>query len=321
MIAFYADHFVLPLPEGHRFPMAKYSRLRQRVLDEGILAQADLRVPDAATDAQLERVHSREYVRRVATGGLTAMEQRRIGFPWSPEMVERSRRSVGGTLGALRQATRDGLAVNLAGGTHHAFADRGEGFCVFNDAAVAARDAQAVGLAGRVLIVDCDVHHGNGTAHIFADDPTVFTFSLHGARNWPFEKPASDLDVALDDGCDDATYLGALADGLETALRRSDPDVAIYLAGADPFVGDRYGRLALTKSGLAERDRFVLGELRARGIPVAVAMSGGYARDIDDIVDIHAATIRIAANFATGVDRDEGTLHRQGRRALVREAG
>ena len=318
MIAFYADHFVLPLPEGHRFPMTKYSRLRQRVLDEGILDPDDMRVPEAATNEELERVHTPDYVRCVSDGQLSETEQRRIGFPWSPQMVERSRRSVGGTIGAMRRAMHDGMSVNLAGGTHHAFADRGEGFCVFNDAAVAARAAQAEELARRVMIVDCDVHHGNGTAAVFRDDPTVFTFSIHGARNWPFEKPASDLDVPLDDGCDDATYDAALREGLHRALQRFEPQLAIYLAGADPFAGDRYGRLALTMEGLAARDRFVLGELHGRGIPVAIAMSGGYARNIDDIVAIHATTIRTAASLAAGANDHEGTSDRSQRRALVR---
>ncbi|HEX6587682.1 MAG TPA: histone deacetylase [Longimicrobiales bacterium] len=320
MIAFYADHFVLPLPEGHRFPMTKYSRLRQRIVDDGILDAADLRVPDAASDAQLVRVHTADYVRRVSSGELTPSEQRRIGFPWSPQMVERSRRSVGGTIGALRVAMKDGVSVNLAGGTHHAFADRGEGFCVFNDAAVAARDAQADGLVRRVMIVDCDVHHGNGTAHIFRADASVFTFSIHGARNWPDEKPPSDLDVPLEDGCGDDDYLEALERGLAQALGRFQPDAVIYLAGADPFAGDRYGRLALTMEGLAERDRLVLGELRGRGIPVALAMSGGYARDIEDIVAIHATTIRTAAALAAGERGDEGSSHQGRRRTVAREA-
>ena len=298
MIAFYADHFVLPLPEGHRFPMAKYARLRERVLAEGILEPGDLRVPDPAADEQLERVHTADYVRRVARGELTVSEQRRIGFPWSTAMVERSRRSVGASIGAMRAAVRDGFSVNLAGGTHHAFADRGEGFCVFNDAAVAARAAQHEGLARRVLIVDCDVHHGNGSAHIFRDDPTVFTFSMHGERNWPFEKPASDLDVPLDDGCDDATYHALLEDGLRRAHGAFDADLVIYLAGADPYEGDRYGRLRMSKAGLEARDRIVLEDARRRGLPVAIAMAGGYARDIDDIVDIHATTIRVAAELA-----------------------
>lgn len=278
--------------------MAKYSRLRQRVLDDGVLGPDELRVPEAATDEQLERVHTRDYVGRVSRGELSATEQRRIGFPWSAAMVERSRRSVGGTIAAVRQAARDGCSANLAGGTHHAFADRGEGFCVFNDAAVAARAAQHEGIASRVLIVDCDVHHGNGTAHIFRDDPSVFTFSIHGARNWPFDKPASDLDVALADGCGDDDYLAALESGLRVTHGAFDAGLAIYLAGADPFEGDRYGRLGLTSAGLAARDRLVLEDCQRRGIPVAIAMSGGYARDIDDIVSIHATTIRIAAQLA-----------------------
>ncbi|HUF11971.1 MAG TPA: histone deacetylase [Longimicrobiales bacterium] len=298
MIAFYCDEFVLPLPPGHRFPMSKYSRLRRRLQDDGILAPEDLRVPDAATDAQLERVHTRDYVRRVARGELTAAEQRRIGFPWTNAMVERSRRSVGGTIGASLRARDDGVSVNLAGGTHHAFADRGEGFCVFNDAAVGARVAQDRGAASRVMIVDCDVHQGNGTAHIFRDDPTVFTLSVHGARNYPFEKQASDLDVPLDDGCGDDDYLAALETGIGAAHATFDADLAIYLAGADPYEGDRYGRLRLTRDGLAARDRLVLEDCRARRIPVAVVMSGGYARDIDDIVAIHATTVRIAAQLA-----------------------
>lgn len=298
MIAFYCDEFVLPLPPGHRFPMSKYSRLRRRLLDEGILASEDLRVPDAATDAQLERVHTRDYVRRVARGELTPAEQRRIGFPWSDAMVERSRRSVGGTIGAALRAVEDGVSANLAGGTHHAFADRGEGFCVFNDAAVAARVAQDQGAASRVMIVDCDVHQGNGTAHVFRDDPTVFTLSVHGARNYPFEKQASDLDIPLDDGCGDDDYLAALGRGLRAAHARFAAGLVIYLAGADPYEGDRYGRLRLTRDGLAARDRLVLQDCRARRIPVAVVMSGGYARDVDEIVAIHATTVGIAAQLA-----------------------
>lgn len=301
MIAFYADHFVLPLPEGHRFPMAKYARLRERVLAEGILSPSELRVPEAATDEQLELVHTAEYVRRVAQGELTTAEQRRIGFPWSPAMVERSRRSVGGTIGACRHALADGISVNLAGGTHHAFADAGAGFCVFNDAAVAARVAQRNFGASRVIIVDCDVHQGNGTARIFRDDASVFTMSLHGGRNYPFEKETSDLDVPLDDGCGDEEYLAALARALESAHAAFDADLAIYLAGADPFEGDRYGRLRLSRAGLEERDRMVLDSCRRRGIPVAIAMSGGYAREIDDIVAIHASTVRTAASHTAGV--------------------
>ena len=298
MIAFYADHFVLPLPEGHRFPMTKYSRLRQRILDDGILSAGDLRVPDPATDEQLERVHSPDYVRRVSRGELTVSEQRRIGFPWSQAMVERSRRSVGATIAAVRAAARDGFAVNLAGGTHHAFAGRGEGFCVFNDAAVAVRVLQREGAAGRAIVVDCDVHQGNGTAAIFARDPTAFTFSIHGARNFPFRKERGSLDVELPDGAGDEAFLAALELHLPHVLADFRPDLAIYLAGADPWRDDRFGRLGMTKEGLAERDRYVLGLLRERGIPTAVAMAGGYARDTEDTVDIHVATLRIAAAMA-----------------------
>ena len=301
MIAYYCDHFVLPLPEGHRFPMSKYSRLRLRLLDEGVLRSDDLREPDAATDDQLQLVHTREYVGRVAAGELTAAEQRRIGFPWSPQMVERSRRSVGGTIAACVQALADGVAVNLAGGTHHAFADRGAGFCVFNDAAVAARVAQQDHGVRRVAIIDCDVHQGDGTAHVFRDDPDVFTVSLHGARNYPFEKPPGDLDVALEDGCGDADYLDALASALEATHEACDARLVIYLAGADPYEGDRFGRLGLTRDGLEARDRLVLEDCRRRGIPVAVVMAGGYAHDIDDIVAIHTATVRAAANLHAGV--------------------
>jgi len=303
LIAFYADHFVLPLPEGHRFPMAKYARLRERILADGILVPDELRVPEPATDEQLERVHTVDYVRQVTRGELSPAAQRRIGFPWSPAMVERSRRSVGASIEATRQAAVDGVSVNLAGGTHHAFADRGEGFCVFNDAAVAARAAQHEGIAARVMIIDCDVHQGNGTAHVFRDDPTVFTFSIHGAHNWPFDKPSSDLDVPLEDGSDDDEYLGALEKGLARAHAAFDADLAIYLAGADPYEGDRYGRLRVSKTGLEARDRMVLEGCRARGTPVSIAMAGGYARDIDDIVAIHATTIRVAAELchAAGV--------------------
>lgn len=298
MRAYYCDEFVLPLPAGHRFPMRKYADLRQRLLERGVLAPSQLEVPPAASDAQLRRAHTAEYVRRVVEGELNATEIRRLGFPWSPEMVERSRRSVGGTIAACRAALEDGVAVNLAGGTHHAFADRGEGFCVFNDAAVAARELLARAALKRVAIIDCDVHQGNGTASIFAEDPAVFTFSIHGANNYPFAKERSDLDVALPDGAGDPTYLERLADGLERALNAADAPLAIYLAGADPYVGDRYGRLALTIEGLSRRDELVLDACERRGIAVAVTMSGGYADDVADIVTIHEATVRHASRRA-----------------------
>lgn len=294
MKVFYTDQFVLPLPAGHRFPMAKYALLRERVATSGLFAPDEQCVPAAAADAELLRVHTAEYVGRVARGELTDKELRRIGFPWSPPMVERSRRSSGATIAAARAALIDGLAVNLAGGTHHAFADHGGGYCVFNDAAVAARAMQAEGRARRVVIIDCDVHQGDGTASIFRDDPGVFTFSIHGAKNYPFHKETSDLDVALPDDADDALYLAALREALPVVLDRAQADLAIYLAGADPYFDDTFGRMKLTKAGLLERDRFVLESCRAIGLPVAITMAGGYAKRVEDTVDIHWQTVRVA---------------------------
>lgn len=294
MKIFYTDHFVLPLPPEHRFPMQKYELLRQRVAESGLVAPENMRVPHAASDAEIIRAHDSDYLHRVQHGLLTPQEIRRIGFPWSPEMVERSRRSAGATIEACRAALEDGFAANLAGGTHHAFRDMGQGFCVFNDSAIAARAMQAEGRAQRVVIIDCDVHQGNGTASILAGDPTIFTFSIHGAKNFPFHKERSDLDVELEDGADDAAYLAALEKGLKQALALAQADLAIYLAGADPFIGDRLGRLALTKAGLAERDCLVFDYCQAAGLSLAITMSGGYAPQIEDIVDIHFQTIRAA---------------------------
>jgi len=294
---FYSDHFALPLPEGHRFPMVKYSLLRERVAAAGICAPGEMRVPRPVSDEEILRVHERTYLRRVVEGTLTQKEMRRIGFPWSERMVERSKRASGGTLDACRAALEDGFSANLAGGTHHAFADQGEGYCVLNDSAIAARAVRAEGLARRVVVLDTDVHQGNGTAAILRADPSVFTFSIHGAKNFPFRKEESDIDVALPDGADDAAFLDALADGLEEALEASKAELAIYLAGADPYEDDRLGRLCVTKEGLAERDRLVLESCRDRGIPVAVTMAGGYARNVDDTVDIHFRSIQRAASL------------------------
>ena len=298
MRIFYTDRFVLPLPEGHRFPMEKYSLLRARVAEAGLALPDAMAEPHAATNSELMRAHDRDYVERVCRGELTAAEVRRIGFPWSPEMVERSRRSAGATIEACRAALQSGVAVNLAGGTHHAFRGHGEGYCVFNDSAVAALAMQAEGLARRVVVIDCDVHQGNGTAAILAHDPSVFTFSIHGANNFPFRKEQSDLDIELPDGSGDDEYLEALEGGVCHALSASQADLAIYLAGADPFLDDRLGRLALTKDGLAERDRRVFRLCFDAGVPVAVAMAGGYARRIEDTVDIHFATVATAARWA-----------------------
>jgi len=288
---FYTDVFVLPLPAGHRFPMEKYSRLRERLLNSGDFTAADFHLPHAASDEELVRAHDLDYIQQVSNGTLSEKAQKAIGFPWSPGMVERSRRSAGATICACRAALEDGVSANLAGGTHHAFRDRGEGFCVFNDAAVAARAMQAEGRVRRVLIVDCDVHQGNGTAAILRGDDSIFTFSIHGARNFPFEKEESDLDIELPDGCTDNAYLLRLEEGLSTAFDLARPDLVIYLAGADPYRDDRLGRLGLSIEGLLERDCRVFAHAKSLGVPVAMAMAGGYARQIDDTVTIHANTI------------------------------
>ena len=295
MKIFYTDHYVLPLPPGHRFPMRKYGDLRERVAGARWLGHDMLREPDAANDEELSRAHCADYVHRVQSGELDVKAMRRIGFPWTSEMVERSRRSSGATIEACFTALVEGCGVNLAGGTHHAFHDFGEGFCVFNDSIVAARALQVGGRVACVAIIDCDVHQGNGTASIARDDSSIFTFSMHGANNFPFQKETSDLDIELEDGTDDTTYLQALAHGMAETLARAKPDFVIYLAGADPHEGDRLGRLKLTKEGLAARDEFVLTTLRRKSIPVAVTMAGGYGNEISDTVDIHFRTVEIAA--------------------------
>ena len=299
MQAFYADHFVLPLPEGHTFPMGKYDKLRARVVAECPGIRLGPALP--ASDGELALAHAPAYVEAVAHGTLSAAEQREIGFSWSPRMAERARRSVGATISAARAALIDGegVAANLAGGTHHAQADKGSGYCVFNDAAVAARLMQAEWHRRhrrllRVAVIDLDVHQGNGTAAIFADDDTVFTLSLHGAKNFPFRKQAGDLDVDLPDACADDAYLDALDNALAALWRRSTPSLVFYLAGADPHEGDRLGRLKLSTEGLAERDRRVFTACRERGIPVAVSMAGGYGREIDITVGVHLRTLQTA---------------------------
>ena len=295
MKLFYCDEFVLPLPAGHRFPMEKYRLLRESLTACGQFSASDFVVPPAATFAELARAHAPDYVQRVEAGELNAAEIRAIGFPWSPEMVERSKRSSGATLAACRAALQEGVAANLAGGTHHAFYDRGEGFCVFNDAAIAARGMQAEGRVERVLVIDCDVHQGNGTASILSGDDTIFTFSIHGAKNYPFRREvASDLDIDLADGTSDDPYLLALENGLRECFSSISPQLAVYLAGADPFEDDRLGRLKLSKRGLQQRDEMVLAICREKNIPVAIVMAGGYARNIVDTVEIHANTIRLA---------------------------
>jgi acetoin utilization deacetylase AcuC-like enzyme len=298
MKVFYSDHLLVPLPTGHRFPMPKYARLHQCVI-EARLPGVELTVSTPASDEQLLRVHDTEYLRRFLCGELSEREMRRIGFPWSPELVDRSRYAVGGTVDACRAALSDGLAINLAGGTHHAYPEHGEGYCLLNDVAVATRAMQAERRALRVVILDCDVHQGNGTARIFANDPTVFTFSVHGAKNFPFHKEQSDLDIALPDGSGDEAFLEAVRFGVNRAVELAEADLAIYIAGADPFVGDRLGRLAMTKAGLAERDRWVLEYCSQHGLPVAIVMGGGYARQVEDVIEIHLQTVRVAARLVS----------------------
>lgn len=297
MKTFRCDHFTYPLPEGHRFPAPKYPLLRERVAAE-LVPPCELLTPEPATVEQLCLVHDPAYIEKVLTGTLSQREVRRIGLPWSPELVLRSRCSVGSTIAACCAALEDdGAAVSLTGGTHHAFADHGEGFCVFNDIAVAARVIQAEGRAERIVVIDCDVHQGNGTAALLAADPTVYTFSIHGAKNFPFHKEQSDLDVELPDGADDTAYLTALEDALDIVLPTAQADLAIYLAGADPYAGDTLGRLAVSKAGLAARDRLVFERCRDLRLPVAVVMGGGYARRIEDTVDIQFETVRLAAGL------------------------
>jgi len=299
MRLFPSDRYPLPLPEGHRFPVSKYAALRRRL--EGHAAAGALLEfiePHAATDEELLRVHDRAYVGRVLAGTLAADEIRRIGFPWSPALVERSLRSTGAAVDAAAAALTDGVAASLAGGTHHAGTNWGEGFCVFNDTAVAAREMQARGHVRRVVILDCDVHQGNGTAEIFSGDESVFTMSIHGGRNFPLRKWPGSLDVPLEDGTGDDAYLEALGPAMADSFERGRPDVVFFIAGADPYEGDRLGRLKLTKPGLLARDRLVLDVCRAAGVPLAIVCGGGYCEDIECIVDIHASTMLLAASIA-----------------------
>ena len=300
---FHSDHHVLPLPPGHSFPVSKYRLLHDAC--RSTMADVQLAPAPPVTEGELALAHDPAWIDAVVQGTVSPAQQREIGFPWSEAMVLRSRHSVGATIAAARTALFDGegVAANLAGGTHHAYAHKGAGYCVFNDVAVAARLMQAEwhrrsrGLL-RVIVIDLDVHQGNGTAAIFRDDTTVFTLSLHGARNFPFRKEASDLDVELPDGCDDRRYLHALDGALDQAWQRhadGQPRLAFYLAGADPHEDDRLGRLKVSSTGLAERDRRVFAALRKRRIPVAVTMAGGYGRDIHTTVAIQKQTLQEAA--------------------------
>lgn len=299
MRIYYTDTFFLPLPPRHRFPMEKYTLLRERVAAD-LVPPHQLVVPEAATDEQLLLVHEPHYLRMLINGTIEPTAMRRIGFPWSAGMVERSRRSVGATIAASRAALEDGVAVNLAGGTHHAFPDRGEGFCVFHDVAVAARVIQREAGLSRLAVIDTDVHQGDGTAAIFAHDPDVFTFSVHGASNFPFRKQRSDLDIALRDGAGDDEFLAAVRNGLDAVFAGERPDMVWYLAGADAFEADRLGRLAVSRRGLAERDHMVFERCEREGCPLAVVMGGGYGHDVLETVAIHLHSVRAAAAFGDG---------------------
>lgn len=293
MKLFYTDHFDLPLPVGHRFPMDKYRLTRERLASDRSRSY-ELLVPHAATDAELLLAHDAEYLRKMKVGELQPVEEKRIGFPWSEALVLRSRYSTGATICAARAAIKDKVAANLAGGTHHAFADTAAGYCVFNDAVVAARVLQQESVVGQVAIVDCDVHQGNGSAAITAEDASIFTLSIHGEKNYPFRKTQSDLDIALPDGTEDDEYLTALERGLDFVWSQGTPDIVFYIAGADPFARDRLGRLRISKAGLASRDQMVMDRAHRAGVPVAISMGGGYANVINDIVDIHVATVESA---------------------------
>ncbi|WP_454906987.1 histone deacetylase family protein [Variovorax gossypii] len=299
MRAFYSGQFVLPLPEGHRFPMSRYAMLRDRLLEQ--LPAVVMDVAPRAGDDELALAHTPEWISAVSEGSVSPQAMREIGFPWSEAMVERSRRSAGATIAACRVAFAEGVSANMAGGTHHAYADKGSGFCVFNDAAVAARLMQAeharAGQSLRVAVIDLDVHQGNGTASIFQSDPSVFTLSLHGQKNFPFRKETSDLDVELPDGCGDAEYLAALEHALDELDRRFAPGLVIYLAGADPFERDRLGRLKLSFDGLEARDRRVFDWAWQRRLPMAFAMAGGYASDIAETVQVQVGTFRVALEY------------------------
>lgn len=310
MIAVFHSHTVeMPLPDKHAFPQTKYARLLERVQELAdttelpitirpvTIRPVTIRPGPPVTEEHLLRVHTADYIDRVFRGALSEKEQREIGFPWSELFVQRSLHSTGSTLAAARHAVaQQSAGIHLAGGTHHAFADRGQGFCVFNDVAVAIRTLQAERLIERALVLDCDVHQGNGTARLFANDPSVYTFSIHGAKNFPLKKEQSDLDVPLPDACEDAEYLERLEEGLDKAFAANysdqmSPDIVFYISGADPYEHDKYGRMKLTKAGLRERDKSVFARLKQHKSPVTLAMGGGYARKVDDIADIYAATV------------------------------
>jgi acetoin utilization deacetylase AcuC-like enzyme len=283
------DRWRIPLPAGHKFPIDKYRLLRERVQDSVTVLESE-----PVPWQWLAAVHEPALLERIRTGEMTVREQRGLGLPWSEVLVERGRRSVGGTVAAARRALERGIGMNLGGGTHHAGHAFARGYCLFNDVVVTLAQLRSEGAVQRAVVVDCDVHQGDGTAQLLGPDPDAFTLSLHGARNYPFERIPSDLDVDLPSGTGDAEYLRILDASLDTALARP-AEIAFFLAGADPWEGDRLGRLALTKDGLRERDELVLDRLLATGAAVVVVLAGGYAPDVSDTVDINAATVAAVA--------------------------
>jgi acetoin utilization deacetylase AcuC-like enzyme len=290
--------YTFPLPDGHRFPIAKYALLRECVLAEGIVDPDRMHDPRRVTRDELLLVHTEDYVDRFDRGELTRDEERRLGFPWSAALVERSYRAAGGTLEAATHACAHGIAMNLAGGTHHAFPNHGEGFCVFNDVGIAIRALQRAGSIDRAAVIDLDVHQGNGTHTVFDGDDSVFTFSMHGGKNYPVRKIPGQLDVELADGTGDDQYLSLLSESLPRVIASARPELVVYLAGADPHVHDKLGRLALSFEGLARRDSMVIDQCREVGLPVVVTVAGGYGASIDETVRIHVETARIAARYA-----------------------
>jgi len=304
MRVFYTPRYYADIGSGHIFPIRKFQLVRDKLLAEGTLRPGDLCEPASATQEQVRLVHTDDYVTRLCNGTLTTRELRRLGLPWSPSLVQRSFYAVGGTIAAAHCSLEDGFSSNLAGGTHHAFAERGEGFCVLNDVAIAIRSLRSKRLIGRTAIIDCDVHQGNGTATIFKDDPETFTFSIHGANNYPLFKVQSSLDLELPDNTGDEIYLQTLANNLP-AVFRFDPEIVFYLAGADPYRGDKLGRLALTIDGLRRRDDLVLQECYEREVPVVTVMSGGYGKELRDTIEIHCNTIRAVKGVFAGQMSDQ----------------
>jgi len=297
MKVYYSEHLIPSLPGSYFFPASRYGLLYDAVKQAGFPGVM-LCESEPATSQQILLVHTPDYLEKVATGDLSKREIRRLGLPWSEELFSRTLYATGGSIEACRLALKEGIACNLAGGAHHAYPDHGEGFCIFNDVAVAVRTMQNEGLAQKIVIFDCDAHQGNGTASIFSADPDVFTFSVHGIKNFPFYKEMSSLDIALPDGSGDTEILEAVKKGVLKATNDAEADLSIFIAGADPFVDDRLGRFAMTKEGLAERDRWVIQHCLANKLPIAIVMGGGYARNLEDVIDIHTQTIRIAAELA-----------------------